>query len=311
MKKIVVMLLVLIMSVSMIGCKKNEDFSEEASIKNEIMNELSEEDKNDINEALGEESGFGGEEEAAKTEELEEFTADDFPCDPVVLNSKWSDCYYQVADVIVQEYHNVPIMEVVEAFENSKLKFKPKKFVDMSYEDFDFEEEFPINQSEVEFDMVSEYGYVHLNCSIDKESNKDSIIKIKDAYFTYVSSAGFNSDHEELENCRYVAKGFCPPNLSNMGEESEYSYRDLDKVLDDDMVEEDKMKASGALKLTDDDSSFYIYDQDNMNLAVYEVLPDDIITGQSETAVRRLIFYIGENNRYYLAEMKLLFCIKK
>ena len=309
MKKISVMFMVLIiMSVSMIGCKKDDGFSEEASIKSEIKNELSAEDKKEINEALGEEFGFGVEEEAAKTEEPEGFSADDFPCDQVVLNSKWSDCYYQVADVIVQEYHNVPIMEVVEAFENSKLKFKPDYFNEstLSYEDFDFEQEFPINNSDVKITMNSEYGSVALKCSIDKESSKDDIVKIKDAYFTYIENVSFSSSYEELENCQYITKGFC----AKEGVASEYTYRDLDKILDDDIVEVE----SEPLKITDIESSYYICNPNNMYLQIYSVIPDDIISGGSglsnqgpETAVRKRGFDIGDNNCYRLKNMDVVY----
>jgi len=304
-KRMLAMVAVFALSLSMVGCgKKDSDFGE-ATINNEIQSELSAEDKEDIEEIRNELNGDYANDESS---EPEEFTMEDFPCDPKVLNGKWSDCYYQVADVVLQEYHNVPIMDVISALKESKLKFKPFKSCSDTETEFDFEEEFPYNKDEINIYLQSDYhSNITIRCGINKDEHKDEIIKIKDAYFTCIESISPDVP-------AYITKGFCKDIMTSyatQGSEyvSDYSYRDLDKIIDDDMIDQEWERGHARIgcmagsmlydELEEKGNMYYSYDESERYspLVMAYIIPSGIAGRTDAVRARVYHFIIGENNR--------------
>ncbi len=308
MKKIWALVLAAAVFVTMTGCGKNSSNAEDAAIRDEIMGELSDADKEDIKQIQEELNGDYNEENSEEQAEEEVFTPEDFPCDPKVLNSKWSDCYYQVADVVVQEYHNVPIMDVINSFEESKLKFAPG-------EDFDPEKEFPYNRSEDTIRLNSPHGYyLDLVCGINMDEGKD-VVKIKDATFLYISYINEvpRSYSKPWEFNSYVSKGFCVSGPMDK-RLSDYSVRDVDKFIDDDMVELDESESNRLfgnqfgkelLELNEEKAWYRINDKFGQVIICY-LIPSDISTGgpNYDRVCREYVFHVGDNNRYYCEQCR-------
>ncbi len=311
MKKIVATVLVMVLAVSIIGCGKKNN-SEEAEIRNELMSELSEADKEDIKQLQSELNGeYDYEGENEEKTEAEAFTPEDFPCDPVVQNSKWSDCYFQVADVVVQEYHNVPIMEVISSFENSKLGFKA--------EDFDPEMEFPFNKTIQSIYMSSDYGSVTLLCGIDMDDAEGKVLKMKDVSFLYIEDVYL---HDEIAACSYVSKGFRIIKTQSYGTvvglvESDYSIREYEKIMDDDMKEIEDPALGGLEEyeklqaMLEESAGSAVYltnlDSNTPTVQIWYLVPQNIVAGRTDNShnvtKRKITFAPGDNNRLYVAGM--------
>ncbi len=294
MKKIWALVLAAAVFATMTGCGKNSSNAEDAAIRDEIMGELSDADKEDIKQFQEELNGDYNEGNSEEQAEEEVFTPEDFPCDPKVLNSKWSDCYYQVADVVVQEYHNVPIMDVISSFENSKLGFKA--------EDFDPEMEFPYNGTVASIHLKSDYGEVFLDCGINKYDEQGEVLKMKDVFFIKIENA--TNLRGELSVCQYISKGF-----NVRGLESDYSIREYEKIIDDDMKEVNwsslGLDESKAIRM--EGGAVYCVDLEGIspNITIEYFAPEDVAAGRSsnnEIKERRIILGPGKNNKLRISD---------
>lgn len=191
--------------------QKNENGYEELTpedkaVLSEISDELSE--KNDDNAETEENVGINLSEGGV------------YACDPVVLNANWDDLYVQVCDVIVQEYHDIPLSDVVNKFLDSDIKYET---------DYDPE---ALVGSEDRVYLDSNYNERILLFFEKPES--DSPVKYGDCKFTYLflySDLRYKGEDFDISKNSYYAKGF---RLD--GANSGYKWDDIDGLIGEDAI---------------------------------------------------------------------------
>ena len=245
------------LTISLVGCETKA-----------IRREKKEKAEEDIYSAETEEEFIQAMQDYAAEEEIEDYDesndassnkklkAGKYKCDDTVLNSRWADRYVQVCDVIIQEYHNIPLTEVIEKFKKSKIKY-----------DTDFDPDALYSNDEYKtVTLTNDYGqdvYLHFRFPPDDGS---TVHKYGDGIFV---SIDFGDKNQSITQNSYICRGFRLDKTP-----SDYTYEDIDSIVDPDM---EQGETKNRIIFDDDlngasDYEWYYFDADALELTLHTVL---------------------------------------
>lgn len=254
-------LLLCMLTISLVGCEtkaiKREKREKKEKAEEDIFNAETEEEFMQAMQDYAAEEGIEDYDESNDaSKKYKKLKAGKYKCDDTVLNSRWADKYVQVCDVIIQEYHNIPLTEVIEKFKKSKIKY---------YTDFDPDALYS-NDKIPTVTLTNDYGQdVYLSFRFPPDDGS-TVHKYGEGIFL---SIDFGDKNQNITQNSYICRGFRLDKTP-----SKYTYEDIDNIIDPDM---EQGETKNRFVYDDDlngasDYEWYYFDANSLELTLHTLI---------------------------------------
>ena len=300
----------LIVSSITAGCGKTEAEKREEA-EEAVFNAETEEEFNEAIKDYADEYGEEGEYEiddvepaAIAEDDTPVLAAGTYECDPKVYNSNWDDFYIQVCDVIVQEYHHMPLTEVVDMFLTSDIGYET------DYDPNAIFQEDPNDWDNNKVKLTNKYNQV-VSLVFDKPDNTgNEVHKFDDLTFSHIefdydngirpyTEEASGDNHYYIAQNSYVARGV-RMDCANC----DYTYENIEEFLGENSIsEKDSSSTIGINASFPNDVWNYMTENKMETLNVYNF--------NSNTLELQIITYFhypnditGNNNSQYIRQFR-------